>query len=117
MSVTKSTTKPVNLSQLSAELSGAGLTMVERGGNREITAHDATTQSALDAAISAHTPVDEDGNRRTMEAQVTQALAANRDYLALSAPTVAQNTAQIKLLTREMTALIRLLLGKLDAAD
>jgi len=39
------------------------------------------------------------------------ALTANQTYLALASPSTAQNTAQIKRLTRECSALIRLLLG------
>lgn len=39
------------------------------------------------------------------------AITANQTYLALASPSTAQNTAQIRRLTRECTALIRLLLG------
>lgn len=111
------TTKRINLTQLAAEMGDAQLSMADDGGAFTVTANDDTTTSALEAAIAAHSAVDEQGNRRGLEGQVTQALSANRTYLALAAPTAAQTAAQVKLLTRENTALIRLLLGKLDAAD
>ncbi len=52
-----------------------------------------------------------------IEAKAEQALAANATYLALTTPTVAQNTVQIRLLTRECNALIRLLLGQFDDTE
>jgi hypothetical protein len=58
-----------------------------------------------------------DGNRVTLQQQATTALAANRDFLALAAPTNAQTLAQVKMLTRECTATIRLLTNALDATD
>lgn len=53
--------------------------------------------------------------RRTLEDRATQALDANRAFLALQSPTNAQTLAQVRSLTRQNTALIRLLLGRLDA--
>lgn len=46
-----------------------------------------------------------------LRAKGIAAIAANQTYLALASPTTAQNTAQIKKLTRECNALIRLILG------
>lgn len=42
------------------------------------------------------------------------AAAANATYAALAAPTVAQNTAQVQALTRQVDALIRRMLAKFD---
>ena len=58
-----------------------------------------------------------DANHDVLNARIEQALDANRTYLARSAPTAAQTTAQVQTLTRECSALIRLLLGALDATD
>lgn len=53
-------------------------------------------------------------NRTELEAKVGQALATNIAYLAIVSPNNAQNATQIKALTRQCNALIRLLLGALD---
>lgn len=47
-------------------------------------------------------------NAGSLEAKARAALTANGTYLALAAPTNAQTVAQVKALTRQMTALIRL---------
>lgn len=54
-------------------------------------------------------------NRQDLLTKARQAIAVNNIYIARAAPTVAQNTAQIRVLTRECTALIKLLLE--DLAD
>ena len=55
-------------------------------------------------------------NKTTIESQALTALANNKTYLGIT-PTTAQNTAQIKALTRQMNGVIRLLLNKLDGTD
>lgn len=56
-------------------------------------------------------------NKRSLESKAAQAIAVNETYIARTAPTTAQNTAQIKALTRQNTAIIRLLLKKLDSTS
>ncbi len=56
-------------------------------------------------------------NARTMRGQIANALAANAAYLALVGPSNAQNVAHLRLLTRELSAIIRLTLDLLDTTD
>jgi hypothetical protein len=73
-------------------------------------------QEQADAAslIAAQTA---ETNRLALIAKAAPALAANATYLALSAPTTAQNTAQIKALTRQVNTLIRLAARALDSTS
>lgn len=64
-------------------------------------------RAALDASVS---------NQATLQTRAQAALAANTTFLALGAtPTAAQVRDQTITLTKECTALIRLLLGQLDS--
>lgn len=56
-------------------------------------------------------------NEGQIRAQAANALATNRDFIALSPPTNAQVVAQVKALSRQNNGIIRLLLGALDATD
>lgn len=53
----------------------------------------------------------------SIAAKAPNALANNSAFLALSAPTQAQAVAQVTALTRQMNAVIRILLGMLDTTD
>lgn len=59
----------------------------------------------------------EQTNRATLGDRATQALATNATFLALQSPTAAQTLAQVRALTRQHSALFRLLLGLLDDTD
>jgi hypothetical protein len=56
-------------------------------------------------------------NAATIEDRMRQALDANATFLALASPTQAQTLAQVRRLTRECSALIRLALSELDTVD
>ncbi len=59
----------------------------------------------------------EDRNTDTLRELIDASLKANRVFLSVRAPTLDQLTAQVQSLTRETTAIIRLLLGRLDGTD
>lgn len=56
-------------------------------------------------------------NRVTITDKARQALTANAGFLALTSPTNAQVLTQVKVLTRECSALIRLMLDELSTTD
>lgn len=70
-------------------------------------------QALADAQVRALT----EGNRTTITDRAAQALRTNRTYLGLASPTAAQQRAQVAALTRQNTAVIRLLLNQLDGTD
>ena len=53
-------------------------------------------------------------NRALLFDKASEALAANQTFLALQNPTNAQVLAQVRLLTREVNALIRLQLASFE---
>lgn len=56
-------------------------------------------------------------NKLSIEDYLKQAIADNKTYLALTTPTTAQNTAQIKKLTRQNNRLIRLITNLLESVE
>jgi hypothetical protein len=112
------TSKQINLGQLSREMGGKNLGATATAETTEVTCYESgVTNAALQSAVDAHVAVDEDANRATLEQRAANALAANNAFLALASPTNAQTLAQVKVLTRECSGLIRLALGLLDTTD
>lgn len=86
---------------------------------RDFTEDEHTQRQADLAAWAARAEAEAQvaANRGTLEDRARKALSGNRDFLALAAPTNAQTLAHVKGLTRQNTALIRLVLNILDATD
>ncbi len=71
------------------------------------------TDGVLVASEDVQVPLQE-SNAQEMRDKACQALTANATFLALVSPTNAQTLAQVQRLTRESTAVIKLMLGQLD---
>ena len=56
-------------------------------------------------------------NRQNMIHYLKLAITDNKTYLALTSPTTAQNTAEIKKLARQNNKIIRLLVNLLDETE
>jgi hypothetical protein len=74
-------------------------------------------QQGQQTAQNTVTVSDEQVNADTLQTRARTALAANATFLALASPTNAQVTAQVQRLTRECTALIRLIVNELSTTD
>lgn len=55
-----------------------------------------------------------ESNQNTLRSRADAALNVNNDFLALASPTNAQVLAQVRVLTKENNALIRLILDKVN---
>lgn len=75
------------------------------------------TQAEIDRATASALSVTERTNKQTLEQQATTALADNRTFLAIASPTQAQTLTQVKALTRQNNAIMRLILNKLDGTN
>lgn len=107
---------PVNLEQVARALTPADWMAREdaAAGTVEIEAANLTSaelQSKLSGVV--YDAAVKDG-QATIRDRAQQALATNAAFLALASPTNAQTVTQVKALTRECNALIRMALNLLD---
>lgn len=56
-------------------------------------------------------------NRATLLEQAKAAITVNKTYLALSSPTAAQTTAEVKSLARQMNAIIKIIENDLATTE
>jgi hypothetical protein len=82
----------------------------------------APEQATFDAAVAAAPAIEAArqtlvANYGTLQQRAQAALAKNATYLALAAPANVDVVAQVALLTKECTALIRLALNLLDSTS
>lgn len=78
---------------------------------------DLVTRDADGNVVSSAPLPPERVNVKTLADKAEQALTANATFLALASPTNAQTLAQVRSLTRQVNAIARLLVGKLDTTD
>lgn len=80
---------------------------------------DESHRPQVEAVVAAHTGTStaSDRNAVNLRAKAADALALNADFLALNSPTSAQVRDQVRLLTRECNALIRLVVNRLESSD
>ena len=79
------------------------------GDQADFDARQAAAPAIVAAQVAAAT------NLNTLQTHASGAISANLAYLTIVGPTPAQIAAQVALLTRESTALIRLLLAQFDS--
>lgn len=72
------------------------------------------TQNELDKFAQDEAAMQAAGNESTIRSNITTALTNNATYLGRANPSVAQNTAQIQALTRQINGLMRLVDKRLD---
>jgi hypothetical protein len=89
---------------------------VESVKSRKITLPDGSGEIEVDAEEEFRAE-NRAGNADDLREQLERALEANREFLSIPNPTPPQTAAQVKALTRDCAALIRLVLGRLETID
>lgn len=98
-------------------LNGAVINVVRWDGNTATFDPAPAVAEPYDPAKHVRPEVPEETTRRVLNERLEAARQGNRDHLAITSPTAAQNSAQVKALTRQMQAVIRLTLASLDGTD
>lgn len=92
------------------------ITVTDRPGlTKSVRANFATWLSYAKGGISKSERVK--ANKSDIVDRLKEAIANNKAYLNLTAPTTAQTTAQVKKLSRQNNLIIRFQLNQFDAAD
>lgn len=93
----------------------AGYTTWNASGT--VTAQRALTAQETAELAASGTAMTTANNQSTLQQRAAGALTANTTFLGIASPTNAQVVAQVQALTKECTALIRLMLGQLDTTS
>lgn len=88
-------------------------------GDGSVEYYDTVTEAIVDpqSALAGNAEVAVRKNETTIRQRMGLALATNDAYIARAAPTNAQTIAQVKALSRQNNAIIRLLLRQLDSVN
>lgn len=89
-------------------------TLVRTDGDFQVWATRSPNGGTVERRVIAGTDSD---RAQQLQARMAQAIAANSTYIALAAPSTAQNTAQIKALTQQLQAILRLAQGQLGSIN
>lgn len=87
-------------------------TWSDNGTNKQTRPFTAEENAFADQATGSQVLV---SNETSIRDRLQLAMDTNNTYLAISAPTAAQTTAQVKALARQNTALIRMVLRRFDS--
>lgn len=116
---------PLNGKQLAAEVEAAGYGPVEVSfipdaeGGPQVCLRGASLTMSASAVVAAHVGAVPPAqlNEAALRLKAETALALNSEFLGLAGPTQAQTLAQVKMLTKECSALIRLFIRKFDSME
>lgn len=109
--------RPVDVADF-LDLTPAAVTRIQWvGEDGELEVEFAADLPSLTVALVKRRMESRNSNEETLRTQAEQALQDNRDWLALANPNQAQTLAQLRALTRQNNAMIRLLLGQLDGTN
>jgi hypothetical protein len=86
----------------------------EAGVQTEQRPYTSQEQSEADGRVAAQAL---SANRDSMREKARQAVTSNNNYLALNSPNNSQNLAQIRSLTRQINALIKLEFDDVSSSD
>lgn len=104
-------TKPITVAN-NAALAAA---LTERVQNGKVAVIPLSLAADVASGVVPQAFLDGQTNQASLTTKAQNALTSNATYLAIGAPSVAQNTAQIQSLTKQCNGLIRLLIGQLDS--
>lgn len=89
-------------------------TLISEDANVQVWATRTVNGGTVESRVKAGSDAD---RGQQLQVRLQQAIAANSTYIALASPTVAQNTAQLKAISRQVQALLRMRLGQFDSVD